>query len=106
MQTVRKGLHRVYFLMSTAFLPAFSKPRKDRDAAADDVLHVDFSAHAVLFADDDAGVADVFETRVFNPKLVEVPRIDRDSRWHILEVWTNECQTGFMFANGGFGLAV
>ncbi len=86
LEAMRKSLHFVYFSRSCDALSALAVNREHRNVSADEVLHVDFGAGAVLITDDYGGAGNVFHASVFHPEFVGVLRIDGYRRRNILEL--------------------
>ena len=60
----------------------------------------------MLQTDNDGGAGDVLKARVLNPELVGITRVEIDGRRHVAEAVTDEGEAGFVFADGGFTLAL
>ncbi len=69
------------------------------------VFEIDLGAGVVLVADGDGGAADVLETRVLDPQLFVVMRIDVDGLRHIAETVVVEGEASFVLADGGLALS-
>src|SRR5271156_748792 len=88
------------------FAAALAQPGEDGYVAAVDVLKIDFGHAAGIVADHNSGSGDVLEAAVFDPKLIGVVGIDRDCSGNVAELDVDESEAGFVFADGGFPLAV
>ena len=88
------------------FAAALAQLGEDGYVAAVNVLKIDFGHAAGIVADHDRGPGDVLEAAVFNPKLIGVVGIDRDGSGNVAELIVDQGEAGFVFADGGFPLAV
>src|SRR5260370_9579278 len=105
MEAVGKRFDGVHLLRTGELLAAFAESREHGHAAADDIFHVDFGAHALLIAYDDGGAPDVFHALGLDPEFFGIIWIDGNSRAKILGLRPAERKAWFMFADGCFAFA-
>ena len=104
MKTVRESFDRVHFVRAGDLLAAFAEERKNRNAAANHILHVDFCARTVFVADDHRGAGDIFETRILDPEFLGIVGVDGNGRGNIFELRSNQGETRLVLADCRFAL--
>src|ERR1700674_2930673 len=106
MKTMRESFHDELLSWPgpPQLLPALPKLRKYWNIAEHQIFRVNLGSGTVLVTDDQSRTAYVFEAAILDPQLIRVLLIDRNRSGNVLELRTNQGESGFMLANGRLGL--